>query len=265
LKTLYEIYTGIKDKFYDKTKLDIEAGTVIDSYNVAVADAIEDAYTEIEASKDPHIYTNLSGDKIDSAGLLVNCARKPNEDDKTYLHRFMEWNASNEASNYTAIDNALLALEDASTAVYVPLTEGVSTATCYVFPKSYDGDGPDLAITEVKGRLEPVVSPSTIITYKVPAIIDLDMTIYISSSYGDIEIIKDNLNTKIKKYINSIAPGDYLELGAINKIGATEANVDYFNIVLISLNSKQTTSIKILQKLDSKFLLDNITWLVVSE
>jgi hypothetical protein len=265
VKSFIEIYQDIKNKFYNRTNLDIEAGTAIDSYNVAVSDALSTAYQEIEDSKDPHIYTNLKSDRIDSMGLLVNCARIPNEDDISYLNRLVEWNSLNAASNLTAIDRALFSLTYSSTAVYVPLTNGVSTGTCYIFPKSYDGDGPLKATTEVINRITKVNSPSVIVTYKIPDIKSVKVAIYISTNSGDIDLIKSNIKDKVKKYVNSIAPGDYLEVGAINKIGATEPNVSYFNVVQIYINEVAISSLRILQKLDSKLIFDDINWLAVNE
>lgn len=264
MKTLNEIYTSIKESFYKKSKLDIEQGTVIDSYVLASATAAEEAHKEIENNKTPHIYSGLRGEDIDSLGYLVNCPRYPNELDDAYLYRVINWNTMNQKSNLTAIEGALIAMEYASNVKYVPLTEGVGTGTAYIIPKKYNEDGPELAIKETKERLEKVVSPGAIISYIIPETISIKMTIYINAKDGDMTQIKNNITKKIETYINGIAPGDYFEVGEINRIGVNEINVDYFSVAQLYVNEEETTDLEVLQKIESKMLFDSIIWWAVN-
>ena len=66
MKSLSDIYNSLINKFKKKTNLDIYKGSVMDKYNIAIADSLHDVYQEIENNKNPHIYTNLSGSDIDS-------------------------------------------------------------------------------------------------------------------------------------------------------------------------------------------------------
>lgn len=260
LKTLSEIYQNIQTRFTNRSKLEIQPGSTVDFFTLATADAIREAYQEIEDSKDPHIYTNLSGDRLDSTGLLVQCPRLPNEPDDSYKHRLMNWTGSNEASNIIAIENALIHMEYASYVTYLPFTEGVGTATAYIIPKSYDGDIPDKALAETKDRISKIVSPSAYVNYVIPYSEAVKVIAYINSEDGDLELLKSNIKSKVADYVNGIAVGDYLSLGEINKIGVNEPNVSYFNTVQLFVDGVEISSLKVLQKIHSKLLLEDIIW-----
>lgn len=260
MKTIEEIYKSIKENYYNRTKLEIAEGSVIDNYINSVSSAINEAYNEIEENKNPHLFTKLTGSDIDSMGMLVGCARRPDEDDKTYLYRMINWNTSNQASNATAVETALTTMTHASNVTYVPLTQGVGTATAYIIPKKLENA--DLAIAETKQRLQDVISIGTYIDYVVPTLLPVRLVAYISTT-RDLENIKANITAKVEDYINNIAPGDKLEIGAINKIGVNETNVNYFSVSQMYINNEEYQDISVTQKLEEKFLFDEIIWNVV--
>jgi hypothetical protein len=268
IKDRYELYNDIQKDFYDLSKLDIQRGSAIDNYIMASSTAAEAAYLEIKNSKNPHLYTGLSGNDIDSFGLLINCPRLPGENDDTYLHRCINWTGSNEASNIIAIENALINIDYVSNATYIPMTNGTGTGSVYIIPKTYDSATIANALTATQQRLRNVVSPGSRINYIIPKVRSVVVTIYLSTSGGDINDIKKNLNKKIGNYINGIAVGDYLEIGDINKIGVEEPNVDYFNVTQLAIDGVTITDLKIIQKIDSKFIFDTtgnstIWWMAV--
>lgn len=260
MKTLDQIYKSIKETYYNRTKLEIAEGSVIDNFINSVSNGIEEVYEEIENNKNPHLFTKLQGNDIDSMGMLVGCARRPDEDDQTYLYRMINWNTSNQASNSTAVETALTSMTYASNVTYVPLTQGVGTATAYIIPKKLENS--ELAINETKERLKDVISIGTYIDYVVPTLLPVKLVVYISVS-RDLDNIKNNITNKVQDYINNIAPGDKLEIGVINKIGINESNVNYFSLTQIYINNKEYQEISAIQKLEEKFLFDEIIWNVV--
>lgn len=259
MKTLDEIYNSIKDKFYNRTKIEIAEGSVIDNFTSGVSAAIHNAYVEIENAKNPHIYTKLQGTDIDSMGLLVGCARRADEDDDTYLNRMVSWNTSNQAANSTAIEAALTSMKYASNVTYEKYTQGVGTATAYIIPKSLDDATIQLAIQETKERISPVISTGSYIDYVVPELLPVRLVVYLSTE-RDADTVKLNIEKKVQDYINSIAPGDSLKVGTINKIGVSEQNVSYFTVSQIYINEKEHQSLSVTQALKSKFLFDEIIW-----
>jgi hypothetical protein len=130
----------------------------------------------------------------------------------------------------------------------------------YIIPKAYDATTKINAITEVKQRLTGVVSKTSYVSYAIPTQIPIKIVASLVSENGDITAIKSNIQTKIQKYINSVAIGDYLTVGQLNKIGIEEANVDYFNVLQLYVNGQVTTSLKILQRIDTKMMFDQIIW-----
>ena len=48
LKLIEDNYEKLNSKFYEKTGIDIQKGTVIDSFMLSIADMIQEAYDEIE-------------------------------------------------------------------------------------------------------------------------------------------------------------------------------------------------------------------------
>lgn len=260
MKTIEQIYKSIKETYFNRTKLEVAEGSVIDNFINSVSSAINEAYVEIDNNTNPHLFTKLSGSDIDSMGILVGCARRPDEDDKTYLYRMINWNTSNQASNRIAVETALTSMTHASNVTYVPLTQGVGTATAYIIPKKLEDS--ELAIAETKQRLEEVVSIGTYIDYVVPTLLPVRLVIYISAT-RDLDNIKNNIASKVKEYINNIAPGENLEIGAINKIGVNENNVNYFSLSQIYINGNEYQELSAVQKLEEKFLFDEIIWNVV--
>ena len=261
MKTFSEIYDNIKTVFKKKTNIDIIEGTVLDSFLVAVSDSLLTAHEEIENSKNPHIYTNLKGTNIDKLGLLINCPRRANESDESYLYRCMNWTYNNESCNKTAISSALSNLEYATIATYIPFTQGTGTASVYIIPKEYTDEIQEKALSEVSNRLKNVISPDTYIKYIITESIQVKLSCYITIDENyDMSAIKLNIENNIKKYINSIAIGDFLSYGDINKIGINEPGVTYFNTTHIYLDGILLSALKQLQKVDSKFLYYDIVW-----
>lgn len=260
MKTIEDIYTSIKNSFYDRTKLEIAEGSVIDNYTNSVSVGLMEAYKEIEKNKNPHIFTKLEGSDIDSMGILVGCARRANEDDRTYLYRMINWNTANQTANATAIEAALTTLDYSSNVTYVPYTHGVGTATAYIIPK--DLEKSDLAIEEVQDRLKKVVSQGSYVECVIPNMKPVKLVVYMSID-RDEDNIKRNLQDKIREYINNIAPGNKLEIGHINKIGINETNVNYFSVSQMYIDNEEYQEIFAIQKLEDKFLFDEIVWNMV--
>lgn len=265
MKSLQEIYNDIKSKFFNSTNIDVERGTAIDYFMLASANMIEEAHKEIENNKTPHVFSSLSGSRIDDMGTLCGISRKANESDKNFLYRLLNWNISNKAANTTAIEAALMDLKNCSHVTYVPHTFGCGTATAYIIPKSMDEATRELAISETKSVLAEVVSPSTYIEYIIPDIREVRITCLYKATAMDKSAIKKNISNKIIEYVNGIAPGENLEIGHINKLGITEPNIDYFNVANMSINGEETGEVSILQKVDSKLIIsvENIIWLEV--
>lgn len=260
MKTIEEIYSSIKNSFYNRTKLEIAEGSVIDNYTNSVSVGLMEAYNEIEQSKNPHIFTKLEGSNIDSMGILVGCARRPNEDDRTYLYRMINWNTANQTANAIAIEAALTTLKYSSNVTYVPFTHGVGTATAYIIPKNLSES--ELAIQEVKDRLANIVSQGSHVEYVIPNMKPVRLVVYLSVD-KDEDNVKTNLKSKIKDYINSIAPSNKLEIGHINKIGINETNVNYFSVSQMYIDNEECQDIFAIQKLEDKFLFDEIIWNMV--
>ena len=120
-----------------------------------------------------------------------------------------------------------------------------------------------MALKEAKERMKKVSSPESYVEYIIPTKIPVDLSIYISSS-GDIDAIKQELEPKIKTYINAIPPKEYLKIGEINAIGINTSGVDYFNVVVCKVNNVYTNNVRILQKLNTKMILNSITWMEAS-
>lgn len=260
MKTFSQLYDGLKKKFFDKSKLDIEPGTAIDFYMLSSSEALYEAHQEIEANKNPHIFTKLSGEDLDNTGYGFNCPRTTNESDDSYKYRLMNWTQKNEASNSKAIQLALMNMQYASYVTYTPLTEGVGTATAYIIPKAYDDVTIENAIAETESRLKNVCSPGSYINYVIPKSLPVKIVAYINVDSSDATTIKENIEKKVTKYINDIPVGGFLEIGEINKIGVNESGVNYFNTVQLYVDNNVTAALSVLQKIESKFVFDNIIW-----
>lgn len=260
MKTANAIRSDIASRFKARTNKDIRGGSVIDLIHSAVSEEMEDAYTEIENNKNPHIYTNMDTASLDKTGFFVNVPRETDETDQNYLHRIMNWTKLKAASNLTAINDTILNMTYASNAQYFPGIYGAGTGVVYVIPKTYDDTVITNALKEAKEKLVEVIDPAAYTEYIVPTIVPVKFIIKISSENGDLDYIKTNTSSLIRAYINAIAPKEYLSIGKVNKIGETLENVDYFNVLATHLDGETKTDLKFLQGLETKFLFDEIVW-----
>lgn len=266
MKSFEEIYFGIKNKFFSKTNIDIARGTVIDTVFYAISDAIKDLYTTIKDNKNPYLFTNQKEEELDSTGYFLQCPRLSNETDANYFYRLQKWAQRNATCNLTAINEALRTLKFSSSGEYVAFTKGIGTATVFLIPKTYDDNGQELAINECKQVLNTVVNPSAQIDYIVPTIVPVKIVAYLDlKEDSDIDSIKQNILDNIEEYINSIAPGDKLMLGELNKIAFKEPGVEYFNVVQLYFDNEEDTNFEKLQTLDKKFIFDQIIWWEVEQ
>ena len=261
MRTISDIYQSIQNKFASWTGKQIQPGSVIDFYTMAVSETMQDAHQEIEDNRNPHIFTRLTGQELDDTGFFVNCPRIPGEDDRSYLWRIINWLPRVESSNTIAIRSSLTNLTHASSAEFVPYSHGTGTATLYVVPKTYDTETAAKALEEAMNRLEPVKSPGLYIEYIVPAIRSVRPIVLMETSGGDTALIRSNIEAKVADYVNAIAPGDWLEIGNINRIGLDESLVRYFSVLSVYVNGVETKDTSILQELTGKFLFDTITWI----
>lgn len=260
MKTKKQIRDDIVARFEDRIENIIEQGSIIDIYSTVLGEVGQQIYEEIDRNRTPHIYTSLEGQQLDDEGIMLNLPRKSGEDDNNYKYRLMNWTLSNEASNSTAINDALLNPIYASNIEFKPKVHGCGTGVCYVIPKKYTDDFVTNSLIEAKNIVERVASPGLYVEYIVPNIVGIKLQIYMSSQTGDINVIKSNIQSNIIEYINNIPPYGYLQVGQINRIGLAESNVDYFNVMSVLVNGKVNNNIVIYQDIDTKYLFDSIIW-----
>ena len=258
MRTTEEIYQSINDDF--KERCGDEPGVLMNMYTMAVSKEDEKIYQEIENNKTPHVWTELDSAGLDATGLWVNCPRDVGETDEAYRYRLLQWMLRNEAGNTTAIQTALLNPKYATNIEFVPLTHGCGTGTCYIIPEDYDTNHIQEAMKEAQDKLSKVISPDIYVDYVIPDIRAVSLELSLTTLTGDESAIKEILKQKITSYVNAIAPKDYLSLGYIQKLGVNEDLVEHFNILSLFIDGQQIHKERVLQGLDTKFILDTITW-----
>jgi uncharacterized phage protein gp47/JayE len=259
--TFEEIYNDLKQNFYKRTKIDIEPRSVIDMIIKSVSDMLSTIYKAIEDNKKPYLFTRQKGEELDDTGYFLGCPRLDNESDANYLYRLSNWVQRNAACNRTAIEDRCKELLYSVAANYVPYTHGLGTATIYLIPLEYTEEAIDRALSEAQEKVSLVIAPTSIVYFKVaqPSLIKLVAYLDIKDGY-DKNNAKLQIQLAVKQYINSIAPGDKLLLGEINKIGLNIEGVEYFNIVQLFNNDDELADFEILQTLTAKFLFEEIIW-----
>lgn len=261
MRNFEDIYISLKNKFYNSTKIDIAKGSVIDMILKSFSSIIQEAEQKIEDNKKPYLFTKQTGSDLDNTGVFLQCPRLPNESDDNYRYRLMKWTQRNATNNLEAINDAIKTLSFSSSATYVPHTDGIGTATVYLIPYKYEEDYIKNTIKEAEDVLSKVMSPSSIVEYVVPEPVSVKLVSYIDVKEGsDLAYIKRQATNLIKDYINNIAPGDRLMLGKINNMVLDIEGVEYFNVVQVYLNDKESTAFEILQTVSSKMLYDEIIW-----
>ena len=260
MKETAEIHSSLVGRLEDNLRNTIKEGSMLDMVAYSIADENREMYQEIEDAKNPYLFTNTWGEDLDNLGFGVNLPRAEGEDDNTYKYRLKEWVLTAEASNTKAISNQLLNLEYASNVDYVPYTHGCGTGTCYVIPKTYEDDVIASALQEAAARIKEIVSPSLYVEYIVPTIRAVRLNCFLT--YGDVDQsqVRNTIAQKVREYINAIAPGDFLKVGDILRIGLNVTGVDYFNVMTLMIDEELATETEIVQELDTKFLFDEIVW-----
>lgn len=259
-KNAEDISKDIKNDFFSFSGKSYRDGSAIGFFTEAVARSMEDAYNEIERAKNPHIYTNLSGDNLDKMGTFVNVPRETGESDADYLYRIMNWTYLKAGANLTAVNDSLLNLEYASNAEYYPAIRGAGTGVVYVIPKEYSDDVIAKALAEAKGRIKNVISPESYTEYIVPTPLPVILVCHLETEAGDMDYLKSVISGKIKEYVNAIAPNDALSLGTINRMAMALDDVDFFSVDGVYINDVFYSETKITQELETKFLFQEITW-----
>lgn len=260
MKTAEQVRTDILNRFYNKTRVTVEEGSMIDIFTTVLSEIDEDIYQEIDRNRTPHVWSYLEGQQLDDTGTMLNLPRKTGETDTNYRYRLMNWTLTNEASNNTAINDALLLPTYASNIEFRPKIRGCGTGVCYVIPKEYTTDYITNALLEAKQIIETVATPGLYVEYIVPKILGVKLQVYMISENGDIDAIHENIERNVLEYINNIPPYAYLQVGQINRIGITENKVDYFNVMSVIINGETITDTAIVQRIDTKFLYDEIVW-----
>lgn len=261
IKTFEQIYINIKSKFYNKTKIDVARGSVIDMLIHSIGSVLSEVHKEIEDNKTPYIFTKQKKEQLDSTGYFLQCPRLPEETDDNYFYRLTNWTKRNASCNKDAIEDSLKELEYSISSNYIPLTKGVGTGTVYLIPNEYTEEYINLAINEANTKIKTITSTTSIIDCKVPEPLYIKLVSYLDVKKDtDKEQVKKTIEKDIKTYINSIAPGDSLMLGQINLIGLNADNVEYFNTVQIYMNDKEVTDFEILQTVEAKFIFDQIIY-----
>lgn len=260
MKDQASVYREMTTHFRVQSGIDIQEGTVMDLYTLSISDSLEKAYKEIENNRNPHIFSRLRGQELDDTGWFLNMPRRENEEDMTYLYRQMNWLQDKQRTNLTAINNALLNMEHASDALFIPRTNGSGTGTVYIIPINYTDAQKELAINEAKQRLYDVASPTAYIEYVVPRALNVVLHAYMDAGSADAALLQSAITEKIREYIHAIAPGDKLQVGAINRIGVNEPSVAYFNIMQTLIDGIVTPLIEIEQEVHTKLFLGKIIW-----
>ena len=261
IKTFEEIYLNIRESFRNRTGIDVESRSVIDMIMKAISDSIHAIYQTIEENKKPYLFTTQTGEELDDTGYFLNCPRLENETDNNYLYRLSNWTQRNASSNRTAIEDKCKELLYSTAANYVPYTKGLGTATIYLIPLEYTEEARDRSLSEAVEKVSAVISPTSIVDFQIaePSFIKLVTYLDVKDGY-DKEGIKNIIVNQVKTYVNSIAPGDSLYLGDINKIGLNVEGVEYFNVVQLFNNDDELSDFELLQTITAKFLLDEIIW-----
>ena len=260
MKTKEEIQESIKETFSDYVQDNIKDGSALDIFSAAIGNEIAGNYDEIEKNRTPHIWSSLKGEQLDWTGEWVNLPRKVGEIDENYRYRLKHGTKSNEASNTTAIQNALLDMQYSSNVDYEPFTHGSGTGTCYIIPNDYDETTIMKALKEVSDTVKKVASPSLYVEYIIPTVRSVKFQIIISAPGTDLDVVKSNITTAISAYVDAIAPKEYLSVGAINRIGLAESGVESFSVASVLIDNVPQQSSRILQGLDTKMLFDEILW-----
>ena len=261
MRTAHDILQNIKNIFKKKSGQEFDNGSAIGLYTDAIAHTLEDVYAEIENNKTPHVWSFLQNETLDSTGEWVNLPRATGESDSQYKYRLTNWMLINEAANTKAIQLTLLNPTKGSNYSYFPKTRGAGTGTCYIIPKMYEEPYMTDALQEAQQKVESICSAGTYVEYIIPTIRNVILEIFLHSDDGDIDAIKINIAKQIKKYIDGLAPGEYLEIGKLNKIGIETPDVNYFNVISLFIDNDETDRIKVLQAIDSKFIFDTIKWI----
>ena len=258
VRTSEEVYNDIQKRFINKAG--DEPGAILGLFTAAVADEAETIYRTIENNKTPHVWSKLEDQDLDDTGIWVNVPREVGESDDSYRYRLMQWKHLKEGATETAINTALLNPTYAANLQYVPLTNGTGTGTCYVIPKSYTEENIQLSLQEAHERIKRTGAAGAYVDYIVPEIRAVNFEIYLETDNGDETAIKNELTAMIKEYVNSIAPGDYLSVGVVNRFGVNMPNVDFYNVLSLNIDGQQVSGTKVMQQIDSKFIFDSISW-----
>ena len=96
---------------------------------------------------------------------------------------------------------------------------------------AYTEEAKKRALNEASEKIGAVIAPTSIVYFKIaePSFIKLVTYLDIKDGY-DKQTAQNVIKQSVKTYINSIAPGDSLYVGDINRLGLNVEGVEYFNV-----------------------------------
>jgi uncharacterized phage protein gp47/JayE len=119
----------------------------------------------------------------------------------------------------------------------------------------------EAALNEASQKVGAVIAPTSLVYFKIaePSFIKLVAYLDIKDGY-DKAVAQQAIQSSVKTYINSIAPGDKLFVGEINKLGLNVEGVEYFSVIQLFNNDDELADFELLQTIQAKFLLEEIIW-----
>lgn len=217
MMTSLEEKTGIND---------FSPGSIARSLLEVFNEALYATYEDFDMFISNIYLSSAEGAYLDMLGKLLNCPRRPGEEDDNYRYRISNQVFSAAKSNETALRLACLSVEGVKDVVMNKFTRGSGSFTIHIITDEVLT--PDSIIDEVKSIVEQNKAEGVSATVTGPKPVSLDITFSLklySKPTDEGRSLSGQIKTSVQEYIDDLGMGSTISIQKILSIATLEDNV----------------------------------------
>lgn len=201
---------------------------------------VSDFYDTLKREHAQVFLSKASGVAVDNLGYMLNCTRKEGESDENYKYRITRQTLVLEAANETAVRLAALGVDGVVDVVMKPYTHGAGSFSVYpILDDPFDPDT-QLVLRQMTLALDKVKGYGIRATVLEPRLarVELKGRISFGRALSDMDrlLIQDRVTQSVRRYVNSLMPGDLLRIGQVHRLVMDEdpsiADVEFYHFLI---------------------------------
>jgi hypothetical protein len=205
---------------------DFSPGSIARSLLEVFNEHLYGAYEDFDVFISNIYLSSAEGAYLDMLGKLLNCTRRPGEEDDNYRYRISNQAFSAAKSNETALRLACLSVDGVKDVVMNKFTKGSGSFTVHVITDEVLT--PDSVIDEVRAVVDQNKAEGVSATVTGPNPVGLDITFSLklySNPTDEGRSLSGQIKTSIQEYIDDLGMGSSISIQKILSIATLNESV----------------------------------------